>query len=68
MVEEIHTETIGGAAVGAMTLKRAMPGVTMNQKYIGIVRKGYAIFLVTAYTNDEAGRTLDDILKRSKLN
>lgn len=68
MLEEIHTETVGGAQCGAMTLKRTMSGVTMKQKYIGIVRKGYAIFLVTAYTNDDAGRTLDDILKKSKLN
>jgi hypothetical protein len=68
MVEEIHTETIGGVECGAMTLKRVLPGVTMKQKYIGLIRKGYAIFLVTAYTSEEAGRTLDDILKKSKLN
>ena len=68
VVEDIHLETIGGAQCGAMTLKRVMPGTTLQQKYIGIIRKGYAIFLVTAYTNENAGRTLDDILKRSKLN
>ena len=69
VVEDIHMETIGGAECGAMTLKRAMPGgVTMKQKYVGMIRKGYAIFLVTAYTSENAGRTLDDILKRSKLN
>jgi hypothetical protein len=68
MVEEIHTETIGGAECGVMTVKRVLPGVTMKQKYIGLIRKGYAVFFVSAYTNDDAGRTLDDILKRSKLN
>lgn len=68
VVEDIHMETIGGAQCGAMTLKRAMAGVTMQQKYVGIIRKGYAIFLVTAYTNETAGRTLNDILKQSKLN
>jgi hypothetical protein len=68
VVEDIHMETIGGAECGAMTMKRAMVGVTMKQKYIGIIRKGYAIFIVTAYTNENAGRTLDDILKQSKLN
>lgn len=68
VVEDIHVETIGGAECGAMTLKRAMQGVTMKQKYIGLIRKGYAIFLVTAYTNEDAGRKLDDILKQSKLN
>jgi hypothetical protein len=68
MVEEIHTETIGGATCGVMSVKRVMPGVTLRQKYIGIIKKGYALFLVTAYTNDETGRVLDDILKNSKLN
>ena len=68
VVEDIHMETIGGAECGAMTLKRAMQGVTLKQKYIGLIRKGYAIFLVTAYTNENAGRTLDGILKQSKLN
>lgn len=68
MLEDIHIETIGGAECGAMTVKRAMQGITLKQKYVGIIRKGYAIFLVTAYTNEDAGRTLDDILKRSKLN
>ncbi|HEY0099819.1 MAG TPA: hypothetical protein VGB76_12805 [Pyrinomonadaceae bacterium] len=68
MVEEIHTETIGGAECSAMTLKRNLAGVTMKQKYIGIIRKGYALFFVTAYTNEDAGRTLDDILKGSRLN
>lgn len=67
-VEDIHLETIGGAECGTMTLKRTLPNGTLRQKYIGIIRKGYAIFLVTAYTNDNAGRTLDDILKQSKLN
>lgn len=68
VVEDIHLETIGGVQCGAMTLKRAMPGVTLKQKYIGIIRKGYAVFLVTAYTNEDAGRTLDDVFKRSKFN
>ncbi|HEX8424047.1 MAG TPA: hypothetical protein VF634_11575 [Pyrinomonadaceae bacterium] len=68
MVQDIHTETIGGAACGVMSVKRVMPGVTLQQKYIGIIRKGYALFLVTAYTNDEAGRALEDVLKKSKLN
>lgn len=68
MVEDIHTETIGGAACGVMSVKRVMPGVTLRQKYVGIIRKGYALFLVTAYTNDEAGRALEDVLKKSKLN
>ena len=68
LVEEIHTETIGGAECGVMTMKRTLPGVTLKQKYVGLVRKGYAIFIVTAYTTEDAGRTLDDILKRSKLN
>ncbi|HEV7903866.1 MAG TPA: hypothetical protein VGO96_08500 [Pyrinomonadaceae bacterium] len=67
-VEDIHMETIGGAECSAMTMKRAMPGITLKQKYIGIIRKGYAIFLVTAYTNENAGRKLDDVLKQSKLN
>jgi hypothetical protein len=68
MLEDIHSETIGGASVGAMTVQRVRPGGTLKQKYIGLIRKGYAIFLVTAYTNEDAGRTLDDIFKRSKLN
>jgi hypothetical protein len=68
VVEDIHMETIGGAECGAMTLKRAVLGVTMKQKYVGIIRKGYAIFLVTAYTDETAGRKLDDILKQSKFN
>jgi hypothetical protein len=68
MVQDIHTEMIGGAECGVMIVKRAMPGITMKQKYIGLVRKGYAIFLITAYTNEDAGRTLDDVLRRSKLN
>lgn len=68
MVQDIHTETIGGAECGVMTVKRVMPGVTLKQKYIGLVRKGYAIFLVTAYTNEAAGLALDDIILRSKLN
>jgi hypothetical protein len=68
-LEDIRLETIGGAECGTMTLKRTMPnGVAMKQKYVGIIRKGYAIFIVTAYTTDTAGRTLDDILKQSKLN
>jgi hypothetical protein len=67
-VEDIHLETIGGVECGAMTLKRTLPGGTLNQKYIGLIRKGYAIFLVTAYTNENAGRTLDGILKQSKFN
>lgn len=68
VLEDIHIETIGGAECGVMTMKRAMPGVTLKQKYVGIIRKGYAIFLITAYTDENAGRTLDDILKQSKLN
>jgi hypothetical protein len=67
-VEDIHLETIGGAECGAMTMKRAMQGITMKQKYVGIIRNGYAIFLVTAYTNENAGRKLDDVLKQSKFN
>lgn len=68
MIEEIHLETIGGAECGAMTVRRTLPAGTMKQKYVGIIRKGYAIFLVTAYTSEDAGRTLDDVLKKSKFN
>jgi hypothetical protein len=67
-VEDIHLETIGGVECGAMTLKRVMPGGTLHQKYVGLIRKGYAVFLVTAYSNENAGRKLDDILKQSKFN
>jgi hypothetical protein len=67
-VEDIHLETIGGVECGAMTLKRVMPGGTLMQKYVGLIRKGYAVFLVTAYSNENAGRKLDDILKQSKFN
>lgn len=68
LVEEIHTETIGGVECGVMSVKRVMSGITLNQKYIGFIRKQHAIFLVTAYTTEEAGGKLDDVLKRSKLN
>jgi hypothetical protein len=68
VVDDIHTENIGGIECGVMTLKRVMPNASMKQRYIGFVRKGYAIFLVTAYTNETAGRTLDDLIAKSKFN
>lgn len=68
LVEDIHNETIGGVVCSVMVVKRTLPVGTLQQKYASFIRNGYAVFIVTAYTNEAAGRTLDDIFNKIKLN
>jgi hypothetical protein len=51
--EDLSTETVGGAQFGVMTLRYAGPAGAIRQKYWVIERKGYALILISTYTNED---------------
>lgn len=51
--EDVSTETVGGVAFGVLTLRYAGPAGAIRQKYWAVTKRGYALFCISTYTNDD---------------
>src|ERR1051326_2301686 len=51
--EDVSTETAGGVEFGVLTLRYAGPAGAIRQKYWAVTKRGYALFCISTYTNDD---------------
>jgi hypothetical protein len=64
---DIGSETIGGAEFAVLTLSRNDFGALIGQRYWSIVKKGYALFCISTYANDDDKRLLNQTMSSMKF-
>ena len=64
---DIAAEMIDGAEFAVLTLTRNDFGTPIGQRYWSIVRKGYAVFCISTYANDEDKRLLNQTMNSFKF-
>lgn len=65
--EDIASEKIGGAEFAVLTLSRNDFGASIGQRYWSIVKKGYAVFCISTYANDDDKRLLNQTMSSLKF-
>jgi len=67
MEGDISSEIIGGAEFAVLTLSRNDFGAPIGQRYWSIVKKGYAMFCISTYANEDDKRLLNQTMNSLKF-
>lgn len=67
LTRDIYPQTIAGLSFSAMDVEQSAYGMTVKQTYYSTMRKGYALFFVTTYFNEEDRTALEKILKETRF-
>lgn len=62
-----RSETIGGVEFAVIDVSSEQPGGLIKQKYYAMLKKGYALVIISTFASDQSSQAIAEVLKSVKF-